>query len=300
MREALEALEFVVVIDVAMTETAQLADYVLPAASQFEKAEATFFNFEFPHNYFHFRRPILEPLPGTLPEPEIHARIVEALGAFHGVDLTPLADAAEGEPRRVRRAVPCPHGRASRTRSADARRDLYRTLGPALPDGAASAALLWGACAAVRVAATGPASHGPASKEKGPTLGDALFDAILSSASGVTFSVDDHADSWDRVRTPDGRLNLSIDVLIDELSAARDRRSSGGRSGVPARALRRRAAIVHCQHDLSRSRMAKARRQRRALRVGSRRRSRCNSPMATPRSSRRGEATSQSSSRSAR
>src|SRR5215475_7774661 len=41
-REALRALDTVVVIDVAMTETAELADYVLPAATQFEKAEATF------------------------------------------------------------------------------------------------------------------------------------------------------------------------------------------------------------------------------------------------------------------
>ena len=39
MREALQALDLVVVIDVAMTETAQLADYVLPAASQYEKWE---------------------------------------------------------------------------------------------------------------------------------------------------------------------------------------------------------------------------------------------------------------------
>ncbi len=43
MREAMRALELSVVIDVAMTETARHADYVLPAASQFEKAEATFF-----------------------------------------------------------------------------------------------------------------------------------------------------------------------------------------------------------------------------------------------------------------
>ena len=41
MREALEALDTVVVIDVAMSETARAADYVLPAATQFEKAEAT-------------------------------------------------------------------------------------------------------------------------------------------------------------------------------------------------------------------------------------------------------------------
>ena len=82
MREALEALDFVVVIDVAMSETARLADYVLPVATQFEKAEATFFNFEFPHNYFHLRRPLLEPPDGLFSEAELHARLVEALGAM--------------------------------------------------------------------------------------------------------------------------------------------------------------------------------------------------------------------------
>ncbi len=47
MREALRALEFVVVIDVAMSETAREAHYVLPASSQYEKWEATFFGAAF-------------------------------------------------------------------------------------------------------------------------------------------------------------------------------------------------------------------------------------------------------------
>ena len=99
MRQALEALEFVVVIDVAMTETARLADYVLPASSQFEKWEATFFNLEFPENVFHLRAPILEALPGTLPEAEIHSRLLQAMGALTEADLAPLrAAAVQGRP----------------------------------------------------------------------------------------------------------------------------------------------------------------------------------------------------------
>ncbi|MGV7699688.1 molybdopterin oxidoreductase family protein, partial [Mycobacterium kansasii] len=69
--------------------------YVLPAASQFEKPEATFFNLEFPHNTFQLRRPLLEPLPGTLPEPEIWARLVRALGVVDDADLRPLREAAQ-------------------------------------------------------------------------------------------------------------------------------------------------------------------------------------------------------------
>ncbi len=101
-REAFEALELVVVIDVAMTETARLADYVLPAASQYEKPEATFFNLEFPANNFHLRRPLLEPLPGTLPEPEIWARLVRALGVVDPGKARAVARGGVRGPRGLR------------------------------------------------------------------------------------------------------------------------------------------------------------------------------------------------------
>ncbi len=51
MREALSALDPLVVIDVALSETAKLAHQVLPASTQFEKAEATFFNFDLPEEH---------------------------------------------------------------------------------------------------------------------------------------------------------------------------------------------------------------------------------------------------------
>ncbi len=60
MREALSRLDLLVVFDIAMTETARLADYVLPSPSQFEKWEASFFCFEFPSNAFQLRRPVID------------------------------------------------------------------------------------------------------------------------------------------------------------------------------------------------------------------------------------------------
>ena len=74
MREAMAALDLVVVIDVALTETAREADYVLPAASQYEKWECTFFNLEFPRNVFHLRRPLFDRRPASA-EYEIHSRL---------------------------------------------------------------------------------------------------------------------------------------------------------------------------------------------------------------------------------
>jgi anaerobic selenocysteine-containing dehydrogenase len=211
-REAFEALDLVLVIDVAMTETARQAAYVLPAASQYEKAEATFFNFEFPGNTFHLRRPLLEPLPGTLPEAEIWARLVRALGLVDEDELAPLRQAAE-EGRQAYTEAFAKATTANPMLSKLASYVLYETLGPTLPEGLESAAALWGL--AHRCAMTYP----DAVRRAGHADGNALFDAILESPSGVTFTRDDYGDDFERIVHPDKRIALELPEMLTELAA---------------------------------------------------------------------------------
>jgi anaerobic selenocysteine-containing dehydrogenase len=213
MREALSSLEHLVVIDVALTETARLAHYVLPAQSQFEKWEATFFNFEFPKNVFQLRAPVVDPLPNTLPEPEIHARLVEAAGELTDADYAPLRAAAAIS--REAFAAAFFTATAENPKLGElAPIVLYRTLGPTLPNGAASAAILWGA--SHRTALNFPEGVKRAGfAGEGLEPGEKLFEAILSSRSGVVFTVDEYEDSWRRVKTEDGRINLAIPELIE-------------------------------------------------------------------------------------
>ena len=218
MRAALSALECVVVIDVAMTETARLAHYVLPTPSQYEKWEATFFNFEFPANYFHLRRPVLAPPPGTdlLPEPEIHARLCEALGAVTDEDLAPLREAARQG--RAPFAAAVVEAATANPKLLDlAPVVLYRTLGPTLPRGAAAAAVLWSA--AQRLALRHPDAVRRAGIEAPDhELGEAVFDRILESPSGLIFAVDTHEDMWRRMRAREGKVNLHVPELLGELA----------------------------------------------------------------------------------
>jgi anaerobic selenocysteine-containing dehydrogenase len=215
MREALAALELLVVVDVALTETARLAHYVLPVASQFEKAEATFFNFEFPKNYFHLRRPLLEPPAGLFSEAELHARLVEALGAMPDAAVLALREAWQ-EGRAAFRAAFFELLGRDPTLFARLPVVLYRAIGDLLPHRLAEGAVVWALC---QVAAR----RQPASLRRAgfggepPELGDALFDAILAGARGVVFSVDDWAESFARVRTPGGRIQLAVPELFDEL-----------------------------------------------------------------------------------
>jgi anaerobic selenocysteine-containing dehydrogenase len=212
MREALAALDTLVVIDVAMTETARLAHYVLPAATQFEKAEATFFNFDFPENYFHLRRRLLPPAPGTLPEAEIHARLVEALGALGEADYAPLREAARGGRTAYARAFAArvlPDARLSGLAPVL----LYRTVD--LPDELREGAVVFG------LAARAALAHGKALARAGfggPPLDAAcaLFDAILAAESGLVFAIDEWSDV--RASTPDRKLHLALPDLLAELA----------------------------------------------------------------------------------
>jgi anaerobic selenocysteine-containing dehydrogenase len=220
MREALDALELVVVIDVALTETARHAHYVLPAASQYEKWEATFFTLEFPENVFQLREPLFAALPGTLAEPDIHRRLVRAIGALRDQDLAPLhAAAAQGRAAYAEAFLgfTAEHPELAGLVPVI----LYETLGPTLGAGNEAAALLWGA------AHTCAMSYPDSVRRAGftgdsPALGEALFEAILSRRSGVTFTVDEYEETWRRLATPDGRVNLAVPELLDELGRLRD------------------------------------------------------------------------------
>jgi anaerobic selenocysteine-containing dehydrogenase len=222
MREAIRALEFSVVIDVAFTETAACADYVLPAASQYEKWECTYFNFEFPRNYFHLRKPLLDPLPGTLPEPEIHYRVARAMGHLTDEELQPLRDALEAGGRLgFAGAYFSKYGVGVTVDELGfGPLALYAVLGPTLPDGAAAAAVLW-ALAHRQTMMNAEAVKRAGHEGDVPFLGEALFEAILNGRSGVEFSVDDYADALKYVEKPDHRLSLVIPELLEELAGLR-------------------------------------------------------------------------------
>lgn len=221
-REAFAKLECLVVIDVAMTETARQAHYVLPACSQYEKPEATFFSGETPTNYFHVRQPILEPLGDSLPEAEIHSRLMIALGGIpEGTDalrsaaqlgrsqfIVALAEASAANPD-IGARLPVV---------------LYDSLGSVLGNMAPASVIFGSAMQASMnfpdaVRATGITGDGL-------ELASNLFDAILDAPSGLPVTVSDYAETWDRIAHPDGKIHLLIDELVDEFTSLADEEPS--------------------------------------------------------------------------
>ena len=212
VEKALAALDLCVVVDVAMTETARLAHYVLPASSQYEKTEFTLFNFEFPKNFFHVRAGIVPPLEGTLPEPEIYTRLARALGLLPGDNaLAPLREAALHSRPAFAHALRAFMG-ANPQAAAIGALVLYHTLGATLPDGTAAAAPLWQAAQAR--ARRSPDAVRRALGQNGGVpdaeLGDALFDAVVGTRSGVAITEHSYDDVWSLISHPDRKVHLAI------------------------------------------------------------------------------------------
>jgi anaerobic selenocysteine-containing dehydrogenase len=230
--QALKKLELLVVVDVAMTETARLAHCVLPAATQFEKWECTGFNLEFPQNAFHLRHPLLSPRAGSLPEAEIYTRLLEAMGEVP--KRFPLLErVARVEPAATRHlgylgALGLTLAR-NRRWAPYAASIAYRSLGPALRSSRAKSDRVSPAAAAPLLALTLDLArkHGAAVRRAGRrgnwlSLGTSLFHEVLDRPEGVVVTQHQFADTWSFIRHPDGRIHLDVPEMLAALRALRD------------------------------------------------------------------------------
>ena len=214
-KRAYKKLDLMVVVDVAMTETAREAQYVLPASNQFEKYEAAFFS----EGIFHVRKPVFAAKEGTLSEPEIYTRLIKAMGALDGIDFTELRKAAlldKDNPGKgifqgafMQAAMKNPK---LNQLSAIA---LRETLGAALPEGAENAAFVWFA-AQLFAAKHAKGVRQAGIEGKGAVLGNVIFDKIMNSPSGITVVKHEEEDLWDLMKTPDKKVNLHIPELLED------------------------------------------------------------------------------------
>lgn len=213
---AFEKLDLLVVVDVAMTETARMADYVLPAASQFEKLEASGFNLEFPENFFHLRHALFSPLEESLPEPEIYTRLLEKMNVIPK-KFPLLGFAASISRTAFLAALQILFKRKPKLQKYGGS-IMCRTLGQTLPKNAESAAPLLG----LTIGYAAKYSKQVAAAGYQGNLGNALFDSIIENKSGVIISKHKYEEVWSLIRNKDKRIYLEIPEMLEELRKLHD------------------------------------------------------------------------------
>ncbi len=216
--KAFGRLDLLVVNDIVMSETARLADYVLPCRSFYESWDTTFFPWTYPEIYLQVRGPMVQPPGECLEAAQIHTRLADRLGlipkipdalyeAARGDRLTfggELMAWASKEPRAFK-AMPFV---------------LAKTLGKEW-DSAAKAAL-WG------LLMTAPEKFRQHAARAGfePDMfqGDKIFQAALDTPQGLWVGKVDTGHPMDDIKTPSGRLEIYIPELADQ---ARDLNPEG-------------------------------------------------------------------------
>jgi len=209
--KAFKKLDLLVTAEIAMTETAALSHYVLPSRTGYESWDGTFFPFTYPGIYFQMRRPIVQPEGEPKEQGEIDLLLADKLGLIPPIPenlykaafesraafAKALMDYAVTEPKALK-AMPF---------------ILGKTLGKAL--GSVHLAALWGMLQVAPKSLYKNAVR--AGFQSGPALGEELFQQILDHPEGIWVGKIDPVDNFAQVKTSDGKINLLIPELLDEL-----------------------------------------------------------------------------------
>jgi anaerobic selenocysteine-containing dehydrogenase len=211
--KAFQRLDLLVTVELAMTETAALSHYVLPSRSGYESWDGTFFPFTYPEIFFQMRRPIIAPEGEPLEQGEIDLRLADKLGLIPPIPekLYKTAEESHAAFRQALMEYAMTEPKAMKTMPFI----LGKTLGKAM--GSVHLAALWGM---LQVAPQSfQASAARAGFTPGPTLGEEIFRKILDHPEGLWVGKTDEGNNFAEIKTPDGKINLFIPELLDELKS---------------------------------------------------------------------------------
>jgi anaerobic selenocysteine-containing dehydrogenase len=207
--EAFRGLDLLVTMEVAMSETAALSHYVLPAKSAYEKWDGTFFAWTHPEIFFQMRRPVVRYEGECLEESEILTGLADRLGILPKIP-DELYEAARGD--RMQFGMKLMQFAQSEPAAMKAMPFILgKTLGPVL--GSPNLAALWGMLQVAPRAFREDASR--AGFDPGFGMGEQLFQALMEHPEGVVIGKIDPDNPLAALRTEDRHVNLFIPELAD-------------------------------------------------------------------------------------
>ncbi len=211
--KAFKALDLLVTVEIAMTETAALSHYVLPALSAYESYDTGWAQ-GFPNVFMQVRHPVVKPEGDQLEAAEIFTRLADAIGLVPEIPETLQQAADSGDRLRFGAEMMTFVGENPNAGPA-MQYILAKTLGRSL--GSVNQAWLWSNMATLPPWAQEKAVK--AGFTPGPTMGDDMFKAIIDVPGGlIVGSVD--PDEWDHLKvisTADGRINLDVPEMLEWL-----------------------------------------------------------------------------------
>ena len=199
--KAFKKLDLLATIEVAMSETAVLSQYVLPARSGYEKWDGTFFQWGYPDYYFDMRRPVVQADAEQVEEAAIFVGLAERLGMIpdYPSKLRELA----GDRLSFGLAL-MEYIRANPKAEPWLPYILAKTLGEEL--GSKNLSMLWGLLARFPMMHQEDVTR--AGYKVSPLTGEEMFRKILSTPGGVKIGAVDSENNLSGLKTPDRKIHI--------------------------------------------------------------------------------------------
>ena len=204
---AFKSLDLLVVLDVAMSETAAVADYVLAGRSAYESYDTTFWSFNYPDIFFHLRRPLIKPAAETRENSWIFSALAEEM------DLLPeIPDSLYQLAKEDRCRFGQKLGQYLQKNPAAMLKlpfVLSKTLAPVL--GSCNLALLWGLIwsAPDRLKEAMVRAGFPAGEDQT----EKIYGAIMDRPEGIWLGQLNPEKNLEFVANEDGRIHLHVPEL---------------------------------------------------------------------------------------
>ncbi len=228
--QAFDKLELLVVCELAMTETAQFADYILPARSGYESWDSTFFPWTFPEIFFQMRRPLVKPDGEQLEVSQIITLITDKLGLIPDIPDS-LYEAAKKN-RLSFGAELMKYGQENPASLRMMNFVVAKTLGKEM--GSANLSALWALLQMTPKSFRENAVR--AGFEKGPLMGDQIFQSLLDHPEGIWVGKCDPDDNFSYVKNEDNRVNVyaaEMEGWIAEITPENEKKELDGRKDYP-------------------------------------------------------------------
>ncbi|MCB8814327.1 molybdopterin-containing oxidoreductase family protein [Desulfosporosinus shakirovi] len=202
--QAFSKLDLLVTIDIAMTETAKMSDYVLPDRSLYERWDTTYFQLNYPEIYCQMRQPMVKPEGELLEGSEIFTRLADKLGFIPAIPES-LYSAAKKS--RIEYGQALYAYMKSEPKVAEIMPFVVaKTLGKEM--GSVNLAWMWALLQNVPQSFKENAVR--AGFKLGLTMGDDIFQAILDHPEGLWIGKVDPDNNFANLKTEDNRINLYI------------------------------------------------------------------------------------------
>jgi anaerobic selenocysteine-containing dehydrogenase len=211
--EAFSKLDLLVTMEITMTETARMSDYVLPSRSAYESWDTSFLQFTFPEVFLQMRRPIIEPEVEPLEISEIWTRLADRLGFIPPIPDTLYEAAYKSRPEYGQALFACAQSDPRIMKAMPF--VVAKTLGKAM--GSVNLAWMWALLQIMSAEARENAVR--AGFKPGAGLSEELFQALVDHPEGVWIGEVDMDNNFANIRTEDKRINLYIPEMEEWMAS---------------------------------------------------------------------------------